>query len=39
MNEDTWLDDYYQQWLYDMDLLDRANDELQLAAQPQETDE
>jgi len=24
----TWLDDYYQQWLYDQDLIDRANDEL-----------
>lgn len=39
MNGDQWLDDYYQQWMYDMDLLDLANEELQLAAQPQETDE
>jgi hypothetical protein len=23
---DTWLDDYFQQWLYDQDLIDRAND-------------
>jgi hypothetical protein len=28
-----WLDDYYQQWLYDQDLIDRANDELNLIYQ------
>jgi hypothetical protein len=28
-----WLDDYYQQWLYDQDLIDRANDELNLIHQ------
>jgi hypothetical protein len=40
MDNDTWLDDYYQQWLYDQDLIDRANDELNdIAAQQQETDE
>jgi hypothetical protein len=27
---DTWLDDYYARWLYDQDLIDRANDELNL---------
>lgn len=27
-NTVTWLDDYYQMWLYDQDLIDRANDEL-----------
>ena len=33
----TWLDDYYQQWLYDQDLIERANDELNtIAAQQQE---
>jgi hypothetical protein len=39
VNGDQWLDDYYARWLYDMELVDRANEELQLAAQPQETDE
>jgi hypothetical protein len=28
-----WLDDYYQQWLYDQDLIDRANDELTTTTQ------
>lgn len=25
-----WLDDYYARWLYDQDLIDRANDELNI---------
>ena len=37
---DTWLDDYYQQWLYDQDLIEAANIELNtIAAQQQENDE
>ena len=24
-----WLDDYYSRWLYDQDLIEAANDELQ----------
>lgn len=28
MDTDTWVDDYYSRWLYDQDLIDRANDEL-----------
>ena len=40
MDNDTWVDDYYQRWLYDLDLIDRANAELNdIAAQQQETDE
>ncbi len=29
MNEYA-IDDYYQQWLYDQDLIDRANDMLNI---------
>jgi hypothetical protein len=37
MQRSDWLDDYYQQWLYDQDLIDRANAELNtIAAQRQE---
>ena len=28
MNGDEWVDDYYRRWMYDQDLIDRANDEL-----------
>jgi hypothetical protein len=33
-----WLDDYYARWLYDQDLIDRANDELNLINETKETE-
>jgi hypothetical protein len=33
---DTWLDDYYDRWLYDQDLIEAANDELNLINQGEE---
>jgi hypothetical protein len=32
------IDDYFQQWLYDQDLIDRANDELNLINETKETE-
>jgi hypothetical protein len=34
-----WLDDYYARWLYDQDLIDRTNDELNLINETKENDE
>lgn len=28
VNGDEWVEDYYRSWMYDQDLIDRANDEL-----------
>jgi hypothetical protein len=33
-----WLDDYYARWLYDQDLIDAANDELNLINETKETE-
>ena len=39
MNGDEWVEDYYRSWMYDQDLIDRANQELnQIAAQQQVND-
>jgi hypothetical protein len=35
---ETWLDDYYARWLYDQDLIDLANDELNLINETKETE-
>jgi hypothetical protein len=33
-----WLDDYYARWLYDQDLIDAANDELNLINETKENE-
>ena len=39
MNGDEWVEDYYRCWMYDQDLIDSANEQLNtIAAQQQEND-
>ena len=35
---DTWLDDYYARWIYDQDLVEAANDELNIINETKEND-